>query len=299
MDILIPVESPSRNNRAADLSEFKDLYEKYEDSTGVLDAADECDSSRFSLYSQAIRSLHVSVIPGTLPCRSLEKDKILSFLREGIRRGGHMRPLYISGMPGSGKTACFLAALRTLQEELQKAQKTALKQAKYDSTHPSGAVPLPMVAGFSDSSLPLPPFRFVEINCLKLHSPSDAYSVLWRGISGERVSSSTALLKLNDYFTISNNKKLYTEENEVIVCLLDELDFLVTGNESVVYNFFDWPQLPRSSLIVIGIANTMDLPERLSFRARSRMGGDQTNRMIFQPYTFDQVLSLKTYVYII
>ncbi|CAM9189102.1 unnamed protein product, partial [Ectocarpus fasciculatus] len=208
------------------------------------------------VYSKAVRRLHVSVIPGTLPCRTAEKETIMNYLRTGINGGGHIRPLYISGMPGSGKTACFLAALRTLEEENRR-----------DLARE---------------------FQFVEINCLKLHSPQDAYSVLWKGISGERLSSKTALQRLFDYFSIANNRKMFGRD-VVTVCLLDELDFLVSGNESVVYNFFDWPQLPNSSFIVVGIANTMDLPERLTNKARSRMGGDQTNRMIFQPYTFDQV----------
>jgi hypothetical protein len=306
--VLIPVDSLGRDSRGADLSEFKELYRDEDLSFGASfiessldeagDAAAEAvagNNARFSVYSTAIRRLHISVIPGTLPCRSTEKEKIVSYLREGINKGGHVRPLYISGMPGSGKTACFLAALRTLEAEAASARGSLRKQARREAQSP------PEKGGSSASSsnsppaapapdvLPLRNFQFVEVNCLKLHSPHDAYTTLWRGISGDRVSATTALQRLNDYFNIANNKKAFGDGDVVTVCLLDELDFLVSGNESVVYNFFDWPQLPNSSLIVVGIANTMDLPERLTNKARSRMGGDQTNRMIFQPYSFEQV----------
>lgn len=54
--------------------------------------------------------------------------------------------------------------------------------------------------------------------------------------------------------------------------LVDELDLLATKNEKVLYNLFEWPTRRGSRLIVIGIANTMDLPERLSSRVSSRMG---------------------------
>lgn len=57
------------------------------------------------------------------------------------------------------------------------------------------------------------------------------------------------------------------------VVLMDELDQLVTTKQDVVYNFFNWPTLVGSKLVVIAVANTMDLPERvMSGRVRSRLG---------------------------
>jgi origin recognition complex subunit 1 len=57
------------------------------------------------------------------------------------------------------------------------------------------------------------------------------------------------------------------------VVLMDELDQLVTAKQDVVYNFFNWPTLVGSKLVVLAVANTMDLPERvMSGRVRSRLG---------------------------
>ena len=57
------------------------------------------------------------------------------------------------------------------------------------------------------------------------------------------------------------------------VVLMDELDQLVTVQQDVVYNFFNWPTLVGSRLIVLAVANTMDLPERvMTGRVRSRLG---------------------------
>lgn len=147
-----------------------------------------------------------------------------------------------------------------------------------------------MNGGCTSTSLNPPrQFEFLEINCLQLYSPYDAYVKLWKGLSGERVSSNTARQRLSDYFTVSGRAKMGCSSNIVTICLLDEIDFLVSGNESVIYNFFDWPQMPESALVVVGIANTMDLPERLSTKVRSRLGGDHANRMVFQPYLFSEV----------
>lgn len=54
---------------------------------------------------------------------------------------------------------------------------------------------------------------------------------------------------------------------------MDELDQLVTAKQDVVYNFFNWPTIAGSKLVVIAVANTMDLPERvMTGRVRSRLG---------------------------
>lgn len=68
---------------------------------------------------------------------------------------------------------------------------------------------------------------------------------------------------------------------------MDELDQLVTKNQSVMYNFFNWPGLRHSRLIVLAVANTMDLPERtLSNKISSRLG---LTRILFPGYTHEQL----------
>lgn len=74
------------------------------------------------------------------------------------------------------------------------------------------------------------------------------------------------------------------------VVLMDELDLLVTKKQTVMYNFFDWPSRPLSKLIVVAVANTMDLPERImSNKIASRMG---LTRINFQPYKYDQLYQI-------
>ena len=67
------------------------------------------------------------------------------------------------------------------------------------------------------------------------------------------------------------------------VVLVDELDQMITKKQDVIYNFFNWPHVAHSRLIVIAIANTMDLPEReLSGKIRSRLGASATARRVLQ-----------------
>lgn len=71
---------------------------------------------------------------------------------------------------------------------------------------------------------------------------------------------------------------------------MDELDLLVTKKQTVMYNFFEWPSRPHSKLIVVAIANTMDLPERmLSNKIYSRIGAKRIN---FQAYSHQQLYEI-------
>ena len=119
---------------------------------------EEYDSIRNSMptdkFSVAIRKLHVSVLPDFLPCRTEQREKIQNSIREAIVQRDLTRALYISGMPGTGKTATVVASIRALMLESRRNE--------------------------------IPEFQFVEINCLRLHTPSDAYTVLWRHLSGKK-----------------------------------------------------------------------------------------------------------------
>ena len=50
-----------------------------------------------------------------MPCRSDERDSAKSFLASAIQKGGLGRALYISGMPGTGKTATIRQVMRELR----------------------------------------------------------------------------------------------------------------------------------------------------------------------------------------
>ncbi|PHJ15763.1 aaa family protein, partial [Cystoisospora suis] len=71
------------------------------------------------------------------------------------------------------------------------------------------------------------------------------------------------------------------------VLVVDEIDCLVTPKQRVLYTLFDWPTQPHAKLVVLGIANTIDLPDRLlSSRCSSRVG---FGRLVFNPYTREEI----------
>ncbi len=187
-----------------------------------------------SPFQIARSKLHVSAVPATLPCREGEFAEVYSHLESAITDGSGAC-IYISGTPGTGKTA----TVREVVSQLN----AAVNAEELDD------------------------FIFVEINGMKVTDPHQSYSLLWEALKGDRVSPSQSLDLLEREFSHPSPRRI------PCVVLMDELDQLVTKNQSVMYNFFNWPGLRHSRLIVLAVANTMDLPERtLSNKISSRLG---------------------------
>ena len=71
-----------------------------------------------SPYKLAKANLHVSAVPTYLPCREKEYDRILDFL-EGAIDEGTGGCIYISGVPGTGKTATVREVLSALHKQVE------------------------------------------------------------------------------------------------------------------------------------------------------------------------------------
>lgn len=187
-----------------------------------------------SPYQLARSQLHVASVPTSLPCREAEFSLVYSHLEAAITDGVGSC-IYISGTPGTGKTATVREVVSRLDESVRADE--------------------------------LDDFIFVEINGMKITDPHQAYSLLWEALKDQRVSPAQALDLLEREFNHPSPRRI------PCVVLMDELDQLVTKNQGVMYNFFNWPGLRHSRLIVLAVANTMDLPERtLSNKISSRLG---------------------------
>uniref|UniRef100_A0A668AWF7 Cell division control protein n=1 Tax=Myripristis murdjan TaxID=586833 RepID=A0A668AWF7_9TELE len=201
-----------------------------------------------NVLEEASTRLHVSAVPDSLPCREQEFQDVYSFVESKIMdgTGGCM---YISGVPGTGKTATVHEVMRCLQH-----------------------------ASDMDE---IPPFHFIEINGMKMTDPHQAYVQILQKMTGQKATADHAAALLEKRFSSPAPRK------ETTVLLVDELDLLWTRKQNVMYNLFDWPTRRHARLVVLTIANTMDLPERIMInRVASRLG---LTRMSFQPYSFKQL----------
>ncbi|XP_046590361.1 origin recognition complex subunit 1 [Neodiprion lecontei] len=207
-----------------------------------------CISQPSTPLQEARARLHVSAIPKSLPCREEEFNNIYTFL-EGKLTDNSGGCLYISGVPGAGKTATVNEVIRCLKKSVSKNK--------------------------------LDRFEFIAINGMKLTEPRQAYVEILKQLTGKKATWEQAHELLDKRFTRAAPRRLMT------LLLIDELDILCNKRQDVVYNLLDWPAKSTAQLVVITIANTMDLPERvLMGRVTSRLG---LTRLTFQPYTHKQL----------
>lgn len=184
-------------------------------------------------------ALALSVVPATLPGREPEQQQLEAALSAAIRGGGAGTAVYVSGLPGTGKTVTVTTVVRSLQAAA--------------------------AAGT------LPDFEYVEINAMRLESPHALYSVLQRAlVGGEPLAPAKACAALEARFT--GGAKRARAPKRVTLLVLDELDYLVTPKQTVLYNVFEWSTQRGSGLVVVGIANTMNMAERMLPKVSSRMG---------------------------
>ena len=71
-------------------------------------------------------------------------------------------------------------------------------------------------------------------------------------LSLERRNFTFTAAACRSYFTCAHRLLCPLLFRRCIVVLVDELDFLVTRKQSVLYNLFDWPTRRHARLIVIG-----------------------------------------------
>ncbi|KAJ4361179.1 Origin recognition complex, subunit 1 [Ascochyta clinopodiicola] len=152
-------------------------------------------SALASPFQIARNQLHVSSVPAALPCREEEFSTVYSHLEAAITDGSGSC-IYISGTPGTGKTATVREVVAQLHASVQAEE--------------------------------LDDFIFVEINGMKVTDPHQSYSLLWQALRGDRVSPSHALELLEREFSAPSPRRV------PCVVLMDELDQLVTKNQSVI-----------------------------------------------------------------
>ncbi|XP_004684280.1 PREDICTED: cell division control protein 6 homolog [Condylura cristata] len=198
-------------------------------------------------YQQAKLVLNTA-LPDRLPAREKEMDVIRNFLRDHIC-GTKAGSLYLSGAPGTGKTACLSRILQDLKKELQD-------------------------------------FKTIMLNCMSLRSaqavfPAIAQEICQEGVS--RPAGKDMMKKLENHMTV--------EKGPMIVLVLDEMDQLDSKGQDVLYTLFEWPWLSNSRLVLIGVANTLDLTDRILPRLQARKKC-KPQLLNFPPYTRSQIATI-------
>uniref|UniRef100_A0A3Q3KYQ7 Cell division control protein n=1 Tax=Labrus bergylta TaxID=56723 RepID=A0A3Q3KYQ7_9LABR len=172
------------------------------------------NSSKFLDVKQA---LHTAV-PERLLSREVERASIKTFLEEKVlqRLPGS---IYISGAPGTGKTACLNCVLHEMKAELSSVQT-------------------------------------VVVNCMTLRSSHAIFRLLSEKLKAPGGQNGV--------------QRFLTAPGPAVLLVLDEMDQLDSKAQDVLYTIFEWPYLPKSRLCLVGIANALDLTDRILPRLQAR-----------------------------
>lgn len=173
-------------------------------------------STNQTVYSQARQLFARGATSGRLIGRDAEREKVATFLTGCIeaKKGGC---LYISGPPGTGKSAMVNEVCQDID---------------------------------------LSDVKVSHVNCVSMRSARDVYSKLIQDFSEDsEVFKKSEADRLKTMFVPSQAKGLF-------LVSLDEMDHLLTGDSGVLQSLFEWSLHSKSSLMLIGIANALDLTDR-------------------------------------
>ena len=259
-------------NNKIKLSKKKQKNEKKEEGEEIRNFWEENESEEEKFEDEdSIKSFSEMRLE-YLPCRKEEQDIIYNYIKKGLQTNGNYNSLYIAGMPGTGKTASVKTIINILESELNEAKN---KRNNKDLIK-SGIIP----------------FKKLFISGMEFPNISNVFKTIYNFIFAKQKSFTTnKYIQLLDNF-FSDRKKynsssaLNDPTNSHILLIIDEIDILINNTQNLLYNIFNWTTYEYAKLIIISISNTLDLPNRLYPKIRSRMGN---NKIMFKPYNKEEL----------
>ncbi|KAF9346276.1 AAA ATPase [Mortierella sp. NVP85] len=205
----------------------------------------------FGYYQNAKALFKRTTEPHRLVGRSDERKVIRSFYEDHILtpKGG---ALYISGQPGTGKTA--------LLKEIMYEMAPKLDAIKHD-------------------------VKSVFINCMTIQQPRAVYQRVMQELGRTLDSTKQDAVKALEEVVLEPSKKVV-----MYMVVLDEIDHLLTKNQDVLYKLFEWCSVEGSRLVLFGIANALDMTDRFLPRLKARHCEPQL--LNFNPYQVAEIQAI-------
>ena len=127
-------------------------------------------------------------------------------------------------------------------------------------------------------------FKTIFLNCMSVRHSQSIFSRLATLVDNTGKSYS------NQEGTKYLEKKL-TAGGQRILLVLDEIDQLESKDQEVLYKLFELPFLPKSRLVLIGIANSLDFTDRILPRLQTKISCKPI-LLQFQPYKKDEICAI-------
>ncbi|SCU95988.1 LAFA_0G03598g1_1 [Lachancea sp. 'fantastica'] len=211
---------------------------------------------------------------GCLPTRKTQFAQIMQFLTNSLS-SGHGDSLYVTGPPGTGKTAQVDLLIR------EKFLTLVLEQPRLQHDPE-----LLNTSFFKTDENNYQPVAVISINCIAINSAESIFAKIYHSFAKQPTTTVRTADDLQQF--MKNHPKT------TFVVILDEMDKLVTSslqNTNATRHIFDlflMAKLPHLKFVLIGIANSLDIKDR--FLSRLNLRQELVPQTVsFAPYTAEQM----------
>ncbi|KAI0842811.1 cell division control protein Cdc6 [Hypoxylon sp. FL0890] len=125
------------------------------------------------------------------------------------------------------------------------------------------------------------------INCMSIKSSKDLYGTLL-----DQICDEPDILEGDTADTVQKLFVPRKKSTDVFLVVLDEIDHILTLNLESLYQLFEWSMQKSSRLVLVGIANALDLTDRFLPRLKSR--NLKPELLPFLPYSAAQIKTIIT-----
>lgn len=144
-----------------------------------------------------------------------------------------------------------------------------------------------MVHEVTESFETSPMIKKAYINCMSMKTSKELYSNLLEGLCED-----VDVLEGDEVKTLQGMFVTRKKSKTVHIVTLDEIDHVLSLDLEILYELFEWSLQKASRLILIGIANALDLTDRFLPRLKARNLKPQL--LPFLPYTAAQIKTVIT-----
>lgn len=128
-------------------------------------------------------------------------------------------------------------------------------------------------------------FILVYVNCSMIKSANCVYAKITKILELGNSAQRECVVAIEQYLK---------SKHKSVLLVLDEIDQLSCKNQSILYKIFEWPTIPQSKIVVIGIANSLDLTDRLLPMLKTKVSL-QPELLNFPPYTKTELTNIITH----
>ncbi|KAK3677776.1 AAA ATPase [Recurvomyces mirabilis] len=202
-------------------------------------------SASTAIYNEARQLFSRSSNPGRLVGRDGERQEMSTFV-EGCIASQSAGCLYVSGPPGTGKSALVDEVCQRYKDEMS--------------------------------------VKISVVNCMSVRNAKDLAQKLQEDLD---LKENSGFEYLRTCFDRGNAR-----DAQKYLIILDEVDALVDMDLELLYSLFEWSMQESSRLILLGIANALDLTDRFLPRLKAR--NLKPELLPFMPYSAGQIAEVLT-----